>query len=99
MDLQEVLNLIAIRSYVVNSVANPVFDRKMVKELDGLLVLLDRKIAALLLSPEFKEYINFANLQNALQEVVTTNNKTFADARHIMKMGKEHIIKSGVVKK
>ena len=43
MDFQELLDLIAIRRYVVDSVSNPIFDRATVRDLDGILILLDKK--------------------------------------------------------
>ena len=84
MEFQELLDLIAIRGYVVNSVANPIFDRATVKELDGLLILLDKKIASILVSKEFKEYIGFSGLSKSIQELRAEANKPFTEARAIM---------------
>jgi hypothetical protein len=74
MDLQELLDLIAIRSYVVNSVANPIFERAIVRDLDGILILLDKKIAGILTGKDFKEYIGFADVRKAIEEVARTTN-------------------------
>jgi len=90
MDLKELLDLIAIRGYVVNSVANPIFGKSTVKELDGLLILLDKKIAAILLSDEFKEYVGFGDLKDAIKQMKADTNQPWNDARAIM---------SGLVKK
>lgn len=84
MDFTELLNLITIRSYVVNNVANPIFDKKTIKELDGILILLDRKIAVILTGAEFKEYIGFGGVQQAIQDVRQTKDKPMIEARNIM---------------
>jgi hypothetical protein len=74
MDLLELTNLITIRQYVVNSTANHALDRKTVSELNGMLILLDKKIVNLLKSEEFKEYIDFANVRQATEEVAKITN-------------------------
>jgi hypothetical protein len=74
MDLRELLDLIAIRSYVVNAVANPIFDRQTVRDLDGILILLDKKIAGILTSIDFKEYIGYADVRKAIEEVARQTN-------------------------
>lgn len=84
MDLQELLNLIAIRSYVVNSVASPLFDKKTIKDLDGILILLDKKIVAILMSEDFKDYVGFANVQKVIQDVRNTIDGPRMQARKIM---------------
>lgn len=84
MNFRELLDLIAIRNYVVNSVANPIFDRATVKELDGLLILLDKKISSILISDDFKEYIGFAGLKKTLQDMKSMTDKPWHDARAVM---------------
>jgi hypothetical protein len=74
MDFQELLDLIAIRRYVVDSVSNPIFDRATVRDLDGILILLDKKIAAILTGAEFKEYIGYADVRKAIEEVARQTN-------------------------
>ena len=74
MDLQELLNLVSIRSYVVNAVANPIFDRATVRDLDGILILLDRRIAGILIGPDFKEYIGYADVRKAIEDVRNITN-------------------------
>ena len=74
MNLQELLDLIAIRAYVVNAVANPIFERNIVRDLDGILILLDKRIAKILTGPEFKEYIGYADVRRAIEEVVRVTN-------------------------
>ena len=84
MDTQELLTLIQIRGWVVNSVANPVFTRETVRELDGLLILLDKKIASILTSPEFKDYIGFDGLKETIKNMKKEIDKPFHEARAIM---------------
>lgn len=74
MDLQELTDLIKIRDYVVNSRALPTIDRKTVNELDGMLLLLDKKIIGILTSDEFKEYIDYKNVQQAKEAAVRITN-------------------------
>lgn len=74
MDLQELTDLIRIRDYVVNSRANPTIDRKVVGELDGILLLLDKKIVGILTGKEFKEYIDYKNVQQAKEAAVRITN-------------------------
>lgn len=84
MNFKELLDLIAIRGYVVNSVANPIFTRETVKELDGLLILLDKKIVDILTGPEFKEYVGFSGLKQALRDMKKVVEKPFHEARAVM---------------
>lgn len=74
MDLQELTDLIKIRDYVINSRALPTIDRKTVNELDGILLLLDKKIIGLITSDEFKEYVDYKNVQQAKEAAVRITN-------------------------
>lgn len=74
MDLKEITDLIAVRQYVVNSTANPTINRETVKYINGVLILLDNKIISLLESPEFKEYIDYKNVRQAIEEVAKLTN-------------------------
>ena len=74
MELKEVLDLIAIRTYVVESRANPAFERGQIRDLDGLLILLDKKILGILLGDEFKDYIDFKNVRAAIEDVARITN-------------------------
>lgn len=65
MNFEELNNLIAIRQYVCNSIALPAINRKTVNELNGILLLLDEKIIGILTGTDFKEYIGYANVQEA----------------------------------
>lgn len=74
MDLQELVDLINIRQYVVNSTANPAIDRGTVTYMNSVLLLLDRKIVGLLQTSEFKEYINYGDVDKAVREVAELTN-------------------------
>lgn len=74
MNLQELSDLVAIRSYVVGSSGNGALDRKTVTYMNGLLILIDKKIVALLQGDEFKEYINYKDITQAIKDVVSNNN-------------------------
>jgi hypothetical protein len=74
MDLQELTDLIKIRQYVVNSTANPTIDRETVTYMNGLLIMLDKKIVALLKSDDFKEYVNYKDVRKAIEEVARITN-------------------------
>ena len=74
MDLRELVDLITIRQYVVNSTANPAIDRSTVNFMTGSLLLIDKKIIGLLKSNEFKEYINYGDVQQAKIEAAQITN-------------------------
>lgn len=74
MELKEIIDLIAVRQYVVNSTANPTINRETVSYMNGLLILIDRKIVNLLKSSEFKEYIDYQNVRQAIEEVAKITN-------------------------
>lgn len=74
MDFEELVNLIKIREYVVNSTALPTIDRKTVNELTGMLLLLDKKIIEIITGPEFKDYIGYSRVQEAKKEAARITN-------------------------
>jgi hypothetical protein len=74
MELKELTELINIKRYVADSVGIMAIDRKTVNELNGLLLLIDKKIIGLLLGDEFKEYIDYKNVQDAKIEAVKITN-------------------------
>jgi len=74
MDLKELTELIAIRQYVVNSTGNMTLDRPTVNELNGMLILLDKKIVGILKGPEFKDYIGYQGVKQAIEDVVRITN-------------------------
>jgi hypothetical protein len=74
MDLQELINLITVRGYVVNSVNNASIDRGTVNTLNNILILLDKKIVGILTDTEFKEYVGYADVRKAIEDVVRITN-------------------------
>lgn len=74
MNVDEITNLITIRQYVVNSTGNPAIDRATVTYMNNILILLDKKIIGLLQSDEFREYVNYADVRKAVEEVARITN-------------------------
>lgn len=70
----ELLSLIKIRQYVVNSVGLPAISRQTVGELNNILLLLDEKIIGILTSSDFKDYIGYENVQEAKRRAVEITN-------------------------
>jgi hypothetical protein len=70
MDLKELTDLISVRQYVCNATALPAIDRKTVTELNGILLLLDKKIIGILLDTDFKDYVDYKNVQAAKEAAV-----------------------------
>lgn len=61
--LKELTDLIAIRTYVGNSIGLSAVKKETIRELDGILLLLDQKIIDILIGKEFKEFIGYENVQ------------------------------------
>lgn len=74
MDLKELVDLINIRQYVVNATANPAIDRGTVNYMNETLLMLDKKITGLLQSDEFKDYIDYKDIQNVKKQVAEITN-------------------------
>ena len=74
MDLKELVDLITIRQYVVNSTSNPTIDRATVTVMNGTLIMLDMKIVSLLQSQEFQQYINYKDVRKAIENVARITN-------------------------
>lgn len=74
MEFEELLALIEIRKYVINSTALPTIDRKTVNELNGILLLLDKKIIGLLTGNDFKDYIGYKDVQAAKEAAARITN-------------------------
>jgi hypothetical protein len=74
MDLRELVNLITVRQYVVNSTANPALDKAAVNYMNGALLMIDKKIVELLQGKEFRQYINYGDVRSAIKEVVKNTN-------------------------
>lgn len=78
MDLKELTDLIAVRSYVVMAISLSAIERKMVNELSSMLLLLDNKILSILTGPDFKEYIDFKNVRQAKEEAARITNLPYS---------------------
>lgn len=74
MNLKELVDLITIRQYVVNSTGNASIDRSTVNYMNGALLMIDKKIVGLLQSDDFKKYIDYKDVRKAIEEVANNNN-------------------------
>jgi hypothetical protein len=74
MDLSELVSLISIRQYVVNSTSNPAIDKATVNYMNNVLLMLDKKIVQLLQGNDFKEYINYKDIRGVIENVANINN-------------------------
>lgn len=74
MELKEIVDLIRVRDYVINSISLPTIDRKTVNELNGILLLLDKKIIGLLTDSDFKDYIGYKDVQEAKKQAANITN-------------------------
>jgi hypothetical protein len=74
MNLKELVDLITIRQYVVNSTANSTIDRATVNYMNGALLMIDKKILRILQSDEFKEYVDYKDVRKAIEDVANINN-------------------------
>lgn len=74
MDLKEINELINIRQYMAQVSNSPYIERTTVNLMNGMLILMDRKIISILESDEFKDYINYQDVRKAIEEVAKFNN-------------------------
>lgn len=74
MDLKEIANLITIRNYVFNIINLPTIDKTTVTKMNNSLLLLDKKIIELLSSNEFKDYINYNDINEVIRQVSNITN-------------------------
>ena len=74
MKINEIADLIAIRNYVQLSQDNYNLRKEQVAELRTILILLDKKIANVLVGDEFKSLVNFEEAKAAVAEVAAINN-------------------------
>jgi len=68
INLDEINNLISIRTYIGNTLNNPTVSKEKVRELNGILLLLDRMIVENILDPKFKAYVKYNEVENAIKE-------------------------------
>lgn len=74
MNLSELTELITIRQYVINATGNPSIDKETVSYMSHALIMLDKKIISILKSEEFKSYIDYKNIKQAINDVVKITN-------------------------
>ena len=74
MDLKELTNLIQVRNYLSDTMGNSAFDRATVSEMNGSLILIDKKIVEIIKSNSFKNYINWNDVKSAVENVARINN-------------------------
>src|SRR5580658_2737797 len=72
--LQEVASMIEVKNYVHSLInVNFTLDKSKMKELQSVNLLLDIKIVDLILSPEFKSFVNFKDAEKANKEAAWNN--------------------------
>lgn len=59
INLQQINDLISIRNYAINCANNGYVDKQTANYMSGLIHLIDKKISLLLMSDEFKEFVNY----------------------------------------
>ena len=74
MKLSEITDLISIRNYINQTRDNTAINRETIKELNGILIMLDRKILTELQSDEFKKTIDYGQVNKAIEEVIKLTN-------------------------
>jgi hypothetical protein len=74
MDLKELTELIVIRNYVGNAIGLSAIEKSTIRELDGILLLLDKKIIAILTGTKFKEYVDYDHVKEAKINAVKVSN-------------------------
>lgn len=74
MNLEEINQLIDIRNYIYNSINNHSIERSVINELNGMLILVDKRIVNILCGDDFKNYIDYKDVKKAIHEVAIRNN-------------------------
>jgi hypothetical protein len=74
MDLQEIVNLIQVRNYVLMAVNNSAIDKKKAHALNDIQVLLDKTIIEHILDQDFKDLIGFEGVEAAVRAAALNNN-------------------------
>jgi len=69
MDLKEVVDLIAVRNYIVLATNSFTLDKETTRYMNESLILVDKKIVTILKEAEFKKYVGYQNVQEAVQEI------------------------------
>lgn len=74
MDVKEIQALIDVREYVNTMLNNYNRAKTDLADLRAMLILIDNKVVSMLLSDEFKEYVNFADAKAAVARAAEINN-------------------------
>jgi hypothetical protein len=74
MELKDLADLVAIRQYVRNSIEFHTIDKSTVSELNGILIMLDKKIIEILRSSDFKKFIDYKSVDKVIQEAANISN-------------------------
>jgi len=74
MNLKDLNELINVRNYIANSANNPYIDKATINTMNGMLILVDKKILGLLQSENFKEFIGYKDVRQAIEEVAKMTN-------------------------
>ena len=77
-EIQEIACLISIKQYVTNMAGSFSIDKKELKDLHTIELLLDKKVVALLLGQKFKDYVNFEQAEAAKAEARRLNTQVFS---------------------
>jgi DNA polymerase III alpha subunit (gram-positive type) len=73
--LEEVASMIEIKNYVSGLInGNFTLDKAKMKELQGINLLLNIKIVDMILSPEFKSFVNFKDAEKVNKAAAWNNN-------------------------
>lgn len=73
MDVKEIQALINVREYVNQMINNYNRAKSEVVDLRAMLILIDDKVVSMLMSSEFKDYVNFDNARAAIQKAASNN--------------------------
>lgn len=73
MDVKEIQALIDVRDYINIMLNNYNREKSEIVDLRAMAILLDNKIVGMLLSDEFKKYINFDDAKKAVAKAAEIN--------------------------
>ncbi len=73
MDVKEIQALINVREYVNQMINNYNRSKSEVVDLRAMLILIDDKVVSMLMSSDFKDYVNFDNARAAIQKAASNN--------------------------
>ena len=77
-EIQEIACLINIKQYVTNMAESFSIDKKSLKDLDTIKLLIDKKLVNLLLGQKFKEFVGFEHAEAARAEARRLNAQVFS---------------------